>query len=73
MKLGIFMLVFGLIIAGAGITAWVFAAPYVDYYQGSRLTDVAIDVQLTNACGIGATVIGGGLAIGGIVRIIVKR
>jgi len=70
MKLGIFMLVIGLLIAGFGVFLWdpgssarYLLEPY------NELQDVALYM----AIGKVLTVIGGGLSIGGIVRMIVKR
>ncbi len=71
MKLGIFLLVFGLIIAGAGAAAWMYADPDTSLWIGGILN--VEEARMVDAGGIGAVVIGGGLAIGGIVRMIVKK
>ena len=70
MKLGISMLVVGLIFAGFGVFLWdpgssvrYWLEPY------SELQDIALYMSI----GKGLTVFGGGLSIGGIVRMIVKR
>jgi hypothetical protein len=70
-KLGIFMLIFGLILAGAGVAAFTYADPNVSLFIGGRLG--VEQARIADAAGIGVTVLGGGLAIGGIVRMIVKR
>jgi len=71
MKLGIFMLVFGLILAGAGIAAFMYADPNASFWVGGYLS--VEEARIANAAGIGVAIIGGGLAVGGIVRMIVKR
>ena len=71
MKLGIFMLVFGLILAGIGVAVWVYADPTSSFLFGGRLN--VDQAQIADAAGIGGAVVGGGLAIGGIVRMILKR
>ena len=71
MKGGIAMLVIGLILAGGGFFLWNYAGsagpfnpgPFGTYDQSSMYKSI----------GMGVTVLGGGLAIGGIVRMIVKR
>lgn len=71
MKLGIFLLVFGLVLAGAGAVAWTFMDPATASwyaYHGDWYTPQAV-----NSVGVGMMVFGGGLALGGIVRMIVKR
>jgi len=76
MKLGIFLLVFGLLIAAVGVFAWQYAQPSM---WGATLGELFgfhedyEEVVLIRAGGIGLTVFGGGLALGGIVRMIVKR
>ena len=76
MKLGIFLLIFGLILAGVGVAAWQWAESAMweaefgevfGYHQQYQ------EVLLTRAGGLGVAIFGGGLAIGGIVRMIVKR
>ncbi len=71
MKLGIFLLILGLIIAGAGAAAWMYADPDASFWIGGYLN--IEEARMMDAGGIGAMVIGGGLAIGGIVQMIVKR
>ena len=66
MKLGIFMLVFGLVIAGAGIAAW-------QYYNPSFFGYREREAQQLVSAGLAGMVVGGGLAIGGIIRMILKR
>lgn len=66
MKLGIFMLVLGLIIAAAGAFLWQSYNPtFLGYRDG--------DDQMYYAAGIAGMVLGGGLALGGIIRMILKR
>ena len=67
MKTGIIMLIIGLIIAGVGVTAWLFS----DSYLSTSPDDETI--MLLQAGGLGAAIIGGGLGLGGIIRMIVKR
>ena len=71
MKLGIFLLVFGLILAGFGIAAWMYVDPNIAFWFGGRFS--VDEAQMIDAGGIGIAVIGGGLAVGGIVRMIVRR
>lgn len=66
MKLGIFLLIIGLLIAGAGVCAW-------QYYNPTFLGYRTQEAQQYYAAGIGGIVIGGGLVIGGIIRMILKR
>ena len=70
MKLGISMLVIGLIFAGFGVFLWdpgSSARYWLEPY--SELQDIALYMSI----GKGLTVFGGGLTIGGIVRMVVKR
>lgn len=70
MKLGIAMLVIGLVIAGLGFGLWQF------YSMEMALKEYAAASLLHAryvATAKGATVFGGGLSIGGIVKMIVKR
>lgn len=67
MKFGIFLLILGLLIAGAGVYVWEYYSPT---FFGYRLTQEA---QQFSSMGIGAMVLGGGLTIGGIIRMIIKR
>lgn len=71
MKLGIFMLVFGLILAGVGIGVFTYADPNASFWVGGRLS--VEEARIADAAGIGVAIIGGGLALGGIVRMILKR
>lgn len=63
MKLGIIMLVVGLLLAGFGVYLWNLAGA----------GPVASNWFSTEAIGIGVTVFGGGLSIGGIVKMVVKK
>lgn len=71
MKLGIAMLVIGLIFAGFGFFLWNFAGSAGPLTSGwfSSYEDAA----MVKAAGMGITLFGGGLALGGLVRMIVKR
>jgi len=66
MKTGIFLLIFGLLIAAGGAYAW-------QYYNPTFLGYRTQEAQQFFSVGIGGMILGGGLAIGGIVRMIVKR
>ena len=66
MKFGIFLLIIGVLIAGAGVCAWQYFNPSFFGYRSQ-------EAQQFFSAGIGAMVVGGGLAIGGIIRMIVKR
>lgn len=66
MKLGIFLLIIGLLIAGAGAFTW-------QYYNPNFLGYRTQEAQQFFSLGIGSLILGSGLAIGGIVRMIVKR
>jgi len=66
MKLGIFLLIFGLLIAAGGAYAW-------QYYNPTFLGYRPLEAQQFYSAGIGGIILGGGLAIGGIIRMIVKR
>ena len=68
MKLGISMLVVGLIFAGFGVFLWD-PGSSARYWLEPDLQTVALYVSI----GKGVTVFGGGLAIGGIVRMILKK
>jgi hypothetical protein len=48
-----------------------YADPNVSFWVGGRLS--VEEARIADAAGIGVAVIGGGLTIGGIVRMIVKR
>ena len=61
MKLGIFLLILGLIIAVGGAFAW-------QYYNPSFLGYRTYEAQQFYSAGIGGIILGGGLAIGGIIR-----
>lgn len=78
MKLGIFMLLVGLILAGLGLFSWVFATSVWDF----AITPGTVpphwfssyeQIALVKAIGMGVALFGGGLALGGLVRMIVKR
>lgn len=77
MKLGVFLLVFGLLLAGIGIAAWQYAQSAVGgaYREGifGSPPELYTWPLLFGAGGLGLTIFGGGLAVGGIVRMIVKR
>jgi hypothetical protein len=66
MKLGIFLLILGLLIAAGGIYLWQYNSPTVLGYRTQ-------EAQQYFSAGLGGIVVGGGLAIGGIIRMIVKR
>jgi hypothetical protein len=66
MKLGIAMLIIGLIFAGFGFGLW-------NFVSLGGLPGVPSDVATAQAVGMGVTVFGGGLSIGGIVRMVVKK
>jgi len=59
MKLGIFLLIFGLLIAGVGAYAWYYYIPSLFGYRLKRYLLLFM-------------ILGGGLAIGGIVRMVVN-
>jgi len=71
MKLGIFLLIFGLVLAGVGVASWMYADPEVSFWLGGRFS--VEEARMIDAGGIGVTIIGGGLALGGVIRMIVKR
>jgi len=71
MKLGIFLLVLGLLIAGGGAAGWIYADPNLSIWYGVRLS--AEDAQVVEAGSMGAMVVGGGLAIDGIIRMVLRR
>jgi len=71
MKLGISMLVVGLLFAGFGFFLWNYAS--LGGLSGSPAWGFPQEVAMVKAIGMGMTVFGGGLTIGGIVRMIVKR
>ena len=66
MKLGIFLLIFGLLIAGAGAYSW-------QYYSPSFFGYRTQETQQFFSLGMAGIILGGGLAVGGIIRMIVKR
>ena len=70
MKLGIFLLILGLILAGAGVATWMSADPTVSFWFGDSVVQ---ETRMLDASGPGLTVLGGGLALGGIIRMVVKR
>ena len=53
MRLGVYLLILGLLITGFGICAWQFYSPC--------------------SIGIAGMVVGGGLVVGGIIRMVKKR
>jgi len=71
MKLGISMLVIGLILAGFGFFLWDFAASQLPFTSGWFSTYE--EQSMARAIGMGVAVFGGGLAVGGIVRMAVKK
>jgi len=76
MKLGISMLVIGLLFAGFGFFLWNFAGSawsFYGWYSGFGWFSSYEDASMAKAIGMGVTVFGGGLSIGGIVRMIVTR
>ena len=66
MKTGIFLLIVGLLIAAGGVYVW-------QYYGPTFLGYRTQEAQQYVSAGLGGMVVGGGLAIGGIIRMIVKR
>jgi hypothetical protein len=66
MKLGTILLILGLIIAGVGIYFW-------QYYSPTFLGYRSHEAQQYFSIGLGGMVVGGVLAIVGIVMMIVKR
>ena len=71
MKLGISMLVVGLLLAGFGFFLWNFAGAQGPFTSGWFSSYE--DQSLAKAIGMGLTVFGGGLSIGGIVRMVIKK
>jgi hypothetical protein len=71
MKLGISMLVVGLVLAGLGVFVWQFASG--GGLAGHPVFSLPQDIATVEAIGMGLTVVGGGLSIGGIVRMVIKR
>jgi hypothetical protein len=75
-KLGIFLLIFGLVLAAVGVFAWQYAQSSMweailgEFFGCHEQYEQAL---MARAGSIGLTVLGGGLAVGGIVRMIVKR
>lgn len=65
MKLGIALLIVGLILAAAGGFHWGFAHSYE--------TESAWCYPFCNALGLALMIFGGGLSIGGIIRMVLKR
>lgn len=76
MKLGIFLLLFGLILAAIGVFTWQFAQSSMweailgEFFGYHEQYEQAL---IARAGGMALTVLGGGLALGGLVRMIVKR
>ena len=71
MKLGLFLLVFGLLLAGGGASVWIYADVNAAIWGVGNLSPNK--AQLADAGGFGLLIFGGGLSIGGIVRMVVKR
>jgi hypothetical protein len=71
MKLGISMLVIGLLFAGFGFFLWNYAGAQGPFT--SSWFSTYEEQSMAQAIGMGVTVFGGGLTIGGIVRMVVKR
>ncbi len=71
MKLGIFLLIFGLILAGGGVAVWMYADPETSFWFGGYLS--INEARMYDAGGMGVAVAGGLMVIGGIVRMIVKK
>lgn len=71
MKIGILMLVLGLILLGVGAALYIYANPVVETYNDVPF--LLNSVRLVNAVGTGTVVIGGGLTLGGILRMILKK
>lgn len=69
MKLGIFLLVLGLILAGAGAAVGMYIDPNISFWYGGSVQEA----RMMDAASLGVMVLGGGLALGGIIRMIVKR
>lgn len=69
MKFGLFLLILGLLLAGAATALWMYAEPGL-YWQGSRGWHEA---KSLDAIGIGVMVVGGGIALGGVIRMIIRR
>jgi hypothetical protein len=67
MKLGLSLLVFGLLVAAIGLGLWQYGS------AGQVAWDIVRSAEGTAAIGLGISVFGGGLAIGGIIRMIIKR
>jgi len=70
-KLGIFMLIVGLLIAGFGIFLWSMITECVNSLAPGTM--ISGEAFYYKAGGAGLVVFGSGLTIGGIVRMIVKR
>jgi len=69
MKLGISMLIAGLVFAGFGVFLW--SCPGSEIWFGKCISYENLGITL--AVGKAVTVFGGGLAVGGLVRMIVKK
>ena len=77
MKLGLFLFIFGVILLAGGIVFWQFGQEFPGMLWGTvgigRAEYTAMQGYMWSAAGLGVTVLGSGLAIGGIVRMVLKR
>ena len=73
MKLGIVLLLLGLVLAGAGLAGWVFAETGVSYHNEHSQPSAFLPSQAVDAICTFCLVSGCGLVTGGIVRMILKR
>ncbi len=75
MKVGFTIFITGIIIAAIGVVFWQYGNSYSQSLydlieSGNTKLDIA---RVAEASGLGIIVLGGGLAIGGLVRMILKR
>jgi hypothetical protein len=63
------LLIFGLIIAGVGVAAWIYSDPGTAFLLGDDIQTA----RLISSVGMGMVVIGGGIALGGLISIIKKK
>lgn len=75
MKLGIAMLVVGMLMAAVGVGVWYMMANQpIPTMFGYPVDREEYDlIMFIKSCGLVGVVFGGGLALGGIVRMIIKR